>query len=233
MGKMKEIIKDEDKTKEQLIRELKKTRKRNTELERLEAEHKGTGEKRFAALKMAIDMIEKIPAGVIITDMEGKIIDLNRAATEQTGYNREDVVGRTPLEVGIGKGELVKVLDSLINLFSGESVRGAQYRVIRKDGTEFPVLVDISVIKDSEGNPISGVVVLKDLTEREQIEAQLGDRELAILRMISNGTTTSEIATRLSLSEATIKRDVRDILDKFGVRNRSEAVAEAYKRNLV
>jgi len=230
---MREIMKDEDKTKEQLIKELKKARKKIADYERLEAKIKGTGEKRVAALKMAIDMIESIPAGVIITDMEGRIVDLNRAATEQTGYTSEDVIGKTPLEVGIGKGEMVKVMDSLIKLFSGESVRGAEYHVIRKDGTEFPVIVDISVMKDAEGNPMSGIVVLKDITEREETESLLGDRQLNILRMIADGTTTSEIATRLSLSEATIKRDVRDILDKFNVRNRSEAVAEAYKRNLV
>ena len=226
-------MKDEEKTKEQLLRELKKARKRIAELEALEAELKGTGEKRVAALKMAVDMIENIPAGVVITDIEGRIVDINRAATEQTGYTREDLVGKTPLEVGIGKGELVKVMDSLIKLFSGESVRGAEYQVIRKDGSEFPVLVDISVMKDAEGNPMSGIVILKDITERERMEKQLEERKLTILRMIANGTTTREIAARLSLSEATIKRDVRDILDTFNVRNRSEAVAEAYKRNLI
>jgi DNA-binding NarL/FixJ family response regulator len=61
----------------------------------------------------------------------------------------------------------------------------------------------------------------------------LSERELAILRMIANGTTTKEICSQLFLSEATVKREVRHILEKFGVRNRSEAVAEAYKRKLV
>ncbi len=226
-------MKDEDKTREQLFRELKKARKRISELEALEDERNREGDKRSAALRMAVDMIEDIPTGVVITDMEGKIVDINKAVTEQTGYTREDVVGKTPLEVGIGKGELVKVLDSIIKLFGGESVRGAEYHVIRKDGTEFPILLDISVMKDSEGNPLSGVVVLKDITERERLEQKLEERKLTILRMIADGTTTSEIAARLSLSEATIKRDVRDILDTFSVRNRSEAVAEAYKRNLI
>ena len=226
-------MKDEEKTREQLLRELKKARKRIAELESLEDERTRQGDKRSAALSMAVEMIENIPAGVVITDMEGRIVDLNRAMTEQTGYTREDVVGKTPLEVGIAKGELVKVLDSIIKMFGGESVRGAEYHVIRKDGTEFPVIVDISVMKDSEGNPMSGIVVLKDITERERLEQKLEERKLAILRMIAHGTTTSEIANKLNLSEATIKRDVRDILDTFNVRNRSEAVAEAYKRNLI
>ena len=54
---MKEI-KDEDKTKEQLIRELKKIRKRVAELEALEDERNQEGQKRTEALKMAVGMIE-------------------------------------------------------------------------------------------------------------------------------------------------------------------------------
>jgi PAS domain S-box-containing protein len=226
-------MKDEDKTKEQLLRELRKTHKRITELETLVTELREMGEKRAVALKMAADMIENIPAGVVITDIEGKIIDINRALTEKTGYTKEDLIGKTPLEMGIGKDELVKVMDALIKLFSGESVIGTEYRVIRKDGSGFPATVDISVLKDTDGNPISGIVVLKDITKRGWIDHQLAERELTILRLIANGTTTREIAAQFSLSEATIKRDVRNIMEKFSVRNRSEAVAEAYKRNLV
>jgi len=61
----------------------------------------------------------------------------------------------------------------------------------------------------------------------------LSERELAILQLVANGATTREIGAQLFLSEATVKRDVQRIFDKLGVRNRSEAVAEAYKRKLV
>jgi DNA-binding NarL/FixJ family response regulator len=61
----------------------------------------------------------------------------------------------------------------------------------------------------------------------------LPERELAILRLIANGATTKEISAQLFLSEATVKRDVQRIFDKLGVRNRSEAVAEACKRKIV
>jgi DNA-binding NarL/FixJ family response regulator len=63
--------------------------------------------------------------------------------------------------------------------------------------------------------------------------AHLSERELSILSLIANGVTSKEMANQLFLSEATVKRSVRLILDKLGVRNRSEAVAEAYKRKLI
>ncbi len=63
--------------------------------------------------------------------------------------------------------------------------------------------------------------------------AYLSERELAILRMIADGVTTKEIANQLFLSQASVKRSVRLTLEKLGVRNRSEAVSEAYKRRLI
>ncbi len=61
----------------------------------------------------------------------------------------------------------------------------------------------------------------------------LSDRELAILRLIAEGATTRELASQLFLSQASVKRSVRLIFEKLGVRNRSEAVSEAYKRGLI
>jgi len=61
----------------------------------------------------------------------------------------------------------------------------------------------------------------------------LTERELEILRLIANGATTKEIGDQLFLSQATVKRDTRRIFDKLGVHNRSEAVAEAYKKKLI
>ncbi|MFC1935571.1 response regulator [Chloroflexota bacterium] len=59
------------------------------------------------------------------------------------------------------------------------------------------------------------------------------ERELAVLRLVANGVSGREIAQQLAMSEATVKRTLRQIFDKLGTRNRSEAVAEAMRRNLI
>ena len=63
--------------------------------------------------------------------------------------------------------------------------------------------------------------------------SHLSERELEVLRLIAGGATTKEIGSQLFLSEATVKRDVQHIFEKLDVRNRSEAIAEAYKRKLI
>ncbi len=66
-----------------------------------------------------------------------------------------------------------------------------------------------------------------------QQRTHLSERELAILRLIADGVTTKRISEQLFLSQASIKRSVHLILEKLGVHNRSEAVAEAYKKKLI
>jgi len=63
--------------------------------------------------------------------------------------------------------------------------------------------------------------------------AGLSERELAVLCLIADGVATEEIASQLFLSQSSVKRSVGLIFEKLGVRNRSEAVSEAYKRRLI
>jgi LuxR family maltose regulon positive regulatory protein len=55
----------------------------------------------------------------------------------------------------------------------------------------------------------------------------LSERELEVLRLIAEGLTNPEIASRLFLSLHTIKAHARHIYGKLGVRNRTQAVAKA------
>ena len=52
----------------------------------------------------------------------------------------------------------------------------------------------------------------------------LSTRERAILAACAEGLSTAELATRLWLSEGTLRNRVSEILGKLGVRNRAEAV---------
>ncbi len=69
--------------------------------------------------------------------------------------------------------------------------------------------------------------------EKTRADSGLTDQELQVLRMIANGATNKEIAEKLYWSEVTVKRKVQDILEKMGVANRAQAVAEAGKRGLL
>lgn len=73
------------------------------------------------------------------------------------------------------------------------------------------------------------------LTCQQQATAagsELTGRELDVLRLLALGTTNSEIAARLFISEATVHSHVLNILRKMNARNRTEAVAMLYRGGL-
>ena len=62
---------------------------------------------------------------------------------------------------------------------------------------------------------------------------QFSEREISIMRCVASGSQGKEIAQQLAISETTVRRTLRQVFDKLGARNSSEAVSEAYKQRLI
>jgi DNA-binding NarL/FixJ family response regulator len=61
----------------------------------------------------------------------------------------------------------------------------------------------------------------------------LTGREIEVLQLIAEGMTSKEVGEQLFISENTVKNHVRNILDKLGLRSRSEAVMYALREDLI
>jgi DNA-binding NarL/FixJ family response regulator len=61
----------------------------------------------------------------------------------------------------------------------------------------------------------------------------LSDRELQVLRLLTEGLSNEEIAAELGISVNTVRNHVRNILEKLGLRNRVQAAVYAVRQGLL
>jgi PAS domain S-box-containing protein len=133
--------------------------------------------------------------GVVIWDVQGRIIDANQAFLDMVGYGREDLVsGRlrwtelTPAEWRDADEQIIAELKAVGTL----QPREKEY--LRKDGSRVPVLVARALF---EWNRDEGVAFVLDLTERRHAEEALrkAQAELAhVNRVATMGQLTASIA---------------------------------------
>jgi DNA-binding NarL/FixJ family response regulator len=69
--------------------------------------------------------------------------------------------------------------------------------------------------------------------QMEQLIDPLSERELEILLWIARGASNKEIASQLYIAEGTVKNHVTHILDKLGVRDRTQAALKARELGLL
>lgn len=75
---------------------------------------------------------------------------------------------------------------------------------------------------------------VKNLSQQNSPEKDLlSVRELEVLALLSDGLANKTIAQRIFISENTVKYHVRNILQKLGAQNRTEAVAYAMRQGLI
>ncbi len=78
------------------------------------------------------------------------------------------------------------------------------------------------------------VSMVKKDDERHQVPApRLTEREMEVLRLMARGLNNRDIAKELFISENTVKNHVRNILEKFQLHSRMEAVVYAVREKLL
>jgi DNA-binding NarL/FixJ family response regulator len=69
--------------------------------------------------------------------------------------------------------------------------------------------------------------------EISRVEAKLTPREVEVLQLISEGMTTRQMATRLTMSQRTVESHISKLYRKMGVGSRVQAVAKASELGLL
>jgi DNA-binding NarL/FixJ family response regulator len=82
-------------------------------------------------------------------------------------------------------------------------------------------------------NPQVTEYIVQNLAEASSIDDEFSEEELKILHLLVDGANNDDIATELYMSVASVKRRLQKIFAKLNVTNRSRAIAETVRRNLL
>lgn len=112
-----------------------------------------------------------------LLDSEGRIVEVNDAAAELLGWTPAELVGRHSAEL-VHSAEPTEVLRRLDDLRGG-ALRSASYEAagVCKDGTKIPLLIDVTPVRDDEGNAYEFAAFVEDLREIRAAERRLSSQE--------------------------------------------------------
>jgi PAS domain S-box-containing protein len=129
------------------------------------------------SLRLLNSAVMQARESVVITDAQldspgPKIVFVNPAFTQMTGYSAEEVIGKTP-RILQGPRTDKNVLSRLRkNLERGEVFEGEAIQY-RKDGTEYDQEWQIAPLRDGRGKITHFVAIQRDISAQRKLEAQL------------------------------------------------------------
>lgn len=110
--------------------------------------------------------------GIILTDRDAVIMDVNPSFTRMTGYTPEDVIGKTPRILQSGRHDKAFYQSMWQVLLENGYWQGEVWNR-RKDGEIYLEWLRISSMKDDVGRVVSYVGVVSDVTVRRMAEEEL------------------------------------------------------------
>jgi len=123
-------------------------------------------------LRLAASVFESTDEGVVITDAGGRILDVNRAFVEITGYAREELIGGSPRLLQSGRHDETFYAGMWRSITEAGRWRGELWNR-RKDGSLYPQWLTISSVKDEAGAITHYVGVCSDISQFKRSQEQL------------------------------------------------------------
>jgi len=176
-----------------------------------------------ATFQQGVEALQRLNPDILLTDIglpDGSGIDIIRAIQQHSLDTQAIVIS--------GFQDEHQVFSAL--------EAGANGYIHKQDGQQD--IVDAILMMVQGGSPISPVIARLMLKKFQPVVTQtlpesLTERQTLILKLISQGFSSREIAEKLDISYYTVTTHIKNIYNKLQVNSRSEAIHEAYKLGLI
>ncbi len=154
------------------------------------------------------EVIEGLPSGLVTTDIAGNVLIFNRTAERITGIKKDSVIGRR--------------IDIVLPFFKFPFIEGRREEVIRVDGVEKVIGLNISALKGINGSNRGFIGIFQDLTQLKRLEEEIKQKE----KWAAIGELSSNIAHEIKNPLASLKGSIEMLKEGTAPKNYSEKLME-------
>ncbi len=139
-------------------------------------------EKELRMFKKAADAASY---GIAINKLDGELIYVNEAWAKMHGYEIEELIGKN-LSIGHNEGQIKEVFEAIDELLATGKMVSKELWHTRKDGTEFPTLMNSNIITDKENHPQFMSATAIDITELKNAQNEIAKSEFRYRAIFEN-----------------------------------------------
>ena len=143
------------------------------------------------------ELFELAPDGYLITDNHGTIQEANRAAAELLKIEKKYILGKSLVNFVVEAHQNV-FRSLLLQLQSVTQVREWEIPLVASDGERFEAALTIVAVKTEAGETIALRWLLRDITDRKQIEEQLRTIQRQNLELIETDRLKEQFISTIS-----------------------------------
>jgi PAS domain S-box-containing protein len=158
----------------------------------------------------AESLIKNAPDPVFVSDLEGKILEANDAVSELLGFRRDEVVEQS-LSRFISEEETREFTAALREVVERGVTRNARLNPRAATGEVIPTSLNASALRDTDGNVIGAIGVLRDMRAYEEVVRDLEESKTELQEKILDLEKFEEVVVGRELKMIALEKELEQV----------------------
>src|SRR5437763_1073006 len=155
-------------------------------------------------------LIDDAPDPVFVSDLEGKIIQANDAVSQLLGFRQDEVVEQS-LSRFISPEETREFTAALREVVEHGVTRNARLNPRSASGEIIPTTLNASALRDSDGNVIGAIGILRDMRAYEEVVSDLERSKTELQEKILDLEKFEEVVVGRELKMIALEKELEDL----------------------
>jgi PAS domain S-box-containing protein len=158
----------------------------------------------------AESLIKNAPDPVFVSDLQGKILEANDAVSELLGFRRDEVVEQS-LSRFISEDETREFTAALREVVERGVTRNARLNPRAATGEVIPTSLNASALRDTDGNVIGAIGVLRDMRAYEAVVRDLEESKTELQGKILDLEKFEEVVVGRELKMIALEKELENL----------------------